>query len=103
MYWPKWIPQLTAFLTILLAAVSQVASIGSKIILEKDWIVVVSRREKDRLAKINSVLQTIDLAAFAIAPLVAGLLFEFVNYWASAIFIGGWNLVSMVLQFILLK
>ena len=96
-------PKLVASVTILLAAISQIASVGSKIILEKDWIVVVSRQDEDCLAQINSVFTTIDLAAFAIAPLIAGLLFEFVSYWASAIFICGWNLISMGLQFILLK
>ena len=101
--WPLWIPDLIASITIVLAAMNQVASIGSKIILEKDWIIVVSRTEKDRLANINSVLQTIDLTTFAIAPLVAGLIFEFISYWAVALFIGGLNLVNVVLQIILLQ
>ena len=101
--WPSWIKDLIASIVIVLASINQVASVGSKIILEKDWIIVVSRTEKDRLANINSVLQTIDLTTFAIAPLVAGLIFEFISYWAVAVFIGGLNLVNVVLQIILLK
>ena len=90
-------------ITIILADIGQIASVGSKIILEKDWIVVVSRKNDDRLAQINSVFRTIDLTTFAVAPLTAGLIFDFVNNWAAAIFIASWNLVSVIFEYILLK
>ena len=41
--WPSWIPNAAPPVTIFLAAVSQLASVGSKIVVEKDWIVVISR------------------------------------------------------------
>ena len=101
--WPTWIPTLVPIVTIILADIGQIASVGSKIILEKDWIVVVSRKNDDRLAQINAVFRTIDLTAFAVAPLTAGLIFDFINNWSAAIFIASWNLISVIFEYILLK
>ncbi len=39
---PSWIGEAIPVVTIVLAAVAQVASVGSKIVVEKDWIVVIS-------------------------------------------------------------
>lgn len=41
--WPAWIPHAIAPLTIFLAAISLLASIGSRIAVEKDWIVQIAR------------------------------------------------------------
>ena len=101
--WPTWLPTLAPIITIILADIAQVASVGSKIILEKDWIVVVSRNDDDRLAQINAVFRTIDLTTLSIAPLTAGLVFDFVSNWAAAIFIAIWNLVSVIFEYLLLK
>ena len=101
-YWPTWLPTVTAIVTIILADVAQIGSIGSRIILEKDWIVVVSRKDDDRLAKINSVFTSIDLTAFLVGPLTAGLVFDFVSYWGAAVFIAVLNLVSLIFQYLLL-
>lgn len=39
---PSWVVEAIPIITIVLAAVAQVASVGSKIVVEKDWIVVIS-------------------------------------------------------------
>ena len=41
-YWPSWLPDVIPIITIFLADIAQVASVGSKIVVEKDWIVVIS-------------------------------------------------------------
>ena len=41
-HWPKWLPDIVPVITIILADIGQIASIGSKIVVEKDWIVVIS-------------------------------------------------------------
>ena len=41
-YRPNWISDVIPNLTIILAAVAEIASVGSKIVVEKDWIVVIS-------------------------------------------------------------
>ena len=75
-YWPSWIPDAVPIVTIILAAISQLASVGSKIVVEKDWIVVIADSNDDRLAQINAVFRTIDLTALTLSPLSAGLVFD---------------------------
>ena len=41
-HWPSWIPEAVPILTIFLATIAQLASVGSEIVVEKDWIVVIS-------------------------------------------------------------
>ena len=41
-YRPDWIPDVIPIVTIILAAVAEIASVGSRIVVEKDWIVVIS-------------------------------------------------------------
>ena len=62
-------------LAIVLASVGRLASSGVNIIIQKDWIVVVAGGDTDRLAAMNSILRTIELTTYAIAPAVAGCLF----------------------------
>lgn len=40
--WPSWLPDAIPVITIILADIAQIASVGSKIVVEKDWIVVIS-------------------------------------------------------------
>ena len=41
-HWPTWIPELVSIVTIFLAALAQLASVGIEIVVEKDWIVVIA-------------------------------------------------------------
>ena len=96
-------PTAVPIITIILADIAHLASVGSKIIMEKDWIIVVSKNDDDCLAQINSVFRTIHLTTLSIAPLAAGLIFDFINTWAAAIFISSWNIVSVIFEYLLLK
>ena len=51
----------------------------------------------------NAVFRTIDLVALSLAPLSAGLVFDFVSNAGAAYFIAGWNLTSVVFEYWLLK
>ena len=51
----------------------------------------------------NAVFRTIDLATLSLAPLSAGLVFDFVSTSAAAYFIAAWNLVSVIFEYLLLK
>ena len=46
---------------ITLATFANLASVGSKIVLEKDWTVVVAMDDPEQLASMNAVFRTIDL------------------------------------------
>ena len=92
---------IVAVAIILINCVAYLASVGSKIVVEKDWIVVIAGEDRNRLANINSVFRTIDLTCLILAPLLAGVLFD-VSLKFTAIFIGGWNLVSVIFEYLLL-
>jgi len=97
-----WVPHLVAVLAILMALVSSLASNGSKIVVEKDWIVEISAGDNNKLARLNSIFRTIDLVCLSVTPALAGLLFSIAGYSITAIVIGVWNVVSVVLEYLLL-
>ena len=47
---------------IALATLANLASVGSTIVMEKDWIVFVAMDDPERLASMNAVFRTLDLA-----------------------------------------
>ena len=55
------------------------------------------------MAKINSVFRTIDLATMSLAPLSAGVIFNFFGNSAAAYFIATWNVISVFFEYFLLK
>ena len=50
---------LVSLAAILLAALARLASCGTSIIIQKDWVVVVAGGDTELLATINSILRTI--------------------------------------------
>ena len=62
-----------------------------------------TRGNNDRLAQINSVFRTIDLATMSLAPLSAGFIFNFIGNSAAAYFIAAWNVISVFFEYLLLK
>ena len=78
------------------------ASVGCKITIEKDWIVVVSAGSDERLATMNAVFRTIDLTCQVVAPMAAGFVFDFASTEVAALAIAGWNVASVTLEFYLL-
>ena len=61
------------------------------------------RDNDDRLAKVNAVFRTIDLATLTFAPLSFGLIFDFISNSAAAYFIAAWNIISLILEYWILK
>ena len=76
---------------------------GTVILIQRDWIVVIANGDKDNLAKMNSVLRTIELTTYMVAPIVVGQLFHFAGYIFTGFFIAGWNVVSVALEYLLLN
>merc|ERR1719309_1402462 len=62
--------------SIFLASVGRLASTGTNIIIQKDWIVVIAAGDNDRLATMNSILRTIELTTYMLAPGAAGLFWK---------------------------
>ena len=70
--WPAVLLDALPIVAILLAVISNLATVGYQIAVEKDWIVVISGDDNDVLAKMNSVFRTIDLLCLLVAPSLAG-------------------------------
>ena len=68
--WPEILVTLTPVLVIVLAVLADLASVGSRIAVEKDWIVVISSNDNDQLANLNSVFRTIDLLCLLVSVLL---------------------------------
>jgi len=93
---------IVSVLAILLASIARLASSGVNIIIQKDWIVVIANNNNDKLARMNSVLRTIELTTYMLAPAAGGLLLDYIGYIGTGIFIAVWNIVSVFLEFTLL-
>ena len=82
-----------------------------QVIFELSWQKNVScgfnygifRDNDDRLATINAVFKTIDLTTLTLAPLSAGLVFDLISNSAAAYFIAGWNMISVIFEYLLLE
>lgn len=98
----SWVPWVVSVVVILIGTLANLASVGSKIVVEKDWIVVIAGGDNNKLAQMNSVFRTLDLSCLILAPILAGMLFDYVSYSFTALFIAGWNLVSVCLEYALL-
>merc|ERR550517_1809464 len=94
---------IVSVLAITLAAVARLASCGTNIIIQKDWIVVIAGGDNDKLATMNSILRTIELTTYAIAPAVAGCLFTLLGFGLTGLVIAAWNGVSVCLEYCLLS
>ena len=86
------------------------AFVGENINLFNPYIIIFFvllfsyfRDNDDRLAKVNAVFRTIDLATLSLAPLSAGLIFDFISNSAAAYFIAAWNMTSVIFEYWLLK
>merc|ERR1711973_343816 len=88
--------------SIILASIARLASSGVNIIIQKDWIVVIAENDTDRLAKMNSILRTIELTTYMLAPAAAGQLFTYLGFVLTGVFIAAWNVVSVCLEYLLL-
>jgi len=104
----SWVTPVMAAVSIGLGLVSNLASAGSKIVVEKDWIVVIAGDDEDKLASLNSIYRTIDLVCLTAAPSLAGILFTYSSsdtynsYVITAIVIGAWNVCSVIFEYLLL-
>merc|ERR1719431_1019605 len=97
-----WVTVAVSVGAIILASVARLASSGTNIIIQKDWIVVIAAGDTDRLAKMNSILRTIELTTYMLAPAAAGQLFTYLGFVLTGVFIAAWNVVSVCLEYLLL-
>jgi len=97
-----WWVLLVSVIAIILASVARLASSGVNIIIQKDWIVIIADHDNDKLAKMNSILRTIELTTYMLAPAAGGFLFSYIGDRGTGIFIAAWNILSVCLEYLLL-
>jgi len=95
-------PLLFAGIVIALAVISELAALGNKIVVERDWVLQISPTE-DALAKMNMIFQTIDLGCKTMAPIFVGLMIELTGLTITAITLAVWNIVSAIIEYILMS
>lgn len=105
-------------------AIADVAQSGEKVALEKDWVVVLARGDKDELAgacppsagaktsrppadagpaAMNSTMKLIDLVCKISAPTAAGLIITFASSTAAAIYVGAAALLFVSAEYVVLR
>lgn len=87
---------------ILFGALANLAGVGEKICVSKDWLVVVCKGDRDLLATTNALIRRIDLSVKVLAPICVGFLMSVVSSWAGLLFICIWNIITMFAEYFLL-
>ena len=99
---PAFWNTVTVTVVIAFSSASKLASTGTTIVVQKDWLVVICDGDLDRLAAMNSVLRTVGLTTFILAPVAAGQLFSLAGYVWTGVAVAAWNLASVGLEYTLL-
>ncbi|KAM0028154.1 putative ferroportin-1, MFS transporter superfamily [Helianthus debilis subsp. tardiflorus] len=95
---------LLAVLTNLSGAVAVLSTLAGTILIEREWVVVISEgNSSNLLTKLNSTIRRIDLISNLFAPVVTGFIISFVSIVASAVSLAIWNILSAFLQYWLLN
>jgi len=98
-----WAVTAVSVAAILLASLARLASTGTNIIIQKDWVVVIAAGDADRLARMNSILRTIELTTYMLAPAAVGQLFTFAGLGLTGVVLAGWNVASVCVEYLLLS
>ncbi|XP_023680024.1 ferroportin [Paramormyrops kingsleyae] len=98
-----WLTVFCYTLVIILADVANLANTALTIAIQRDWIVVITGCNRARLAEVNATMRRIDQVTNILAPLAVGQVMTLASNVAGCGFILGWNLVSLMVEFILLS
>nr|XP_045601308.1 solute carrier family 40 member 1-like isoform X1 [Procambarus clarkii]XP_045601309.1 solute carrier family 40 member 1-like isoform X1 [Procambarus clarkii] len=100
--WDGWSLIVAEGFVILTACLACIGSLGSKLSIEKDWIIVICGKDKNELAKVNSVLRTVDLSTEVLAPIIVGVIMTAFGMAVGGIAIASWNVGSLFVEYGLL-
>ncbi|KAG9345131.1 hypothetical protein JZ751_009674 [Albula glossodonta] len=83
--------------------VANLASTALTIAIQRDWIVVITGYNRGHLAGMNATMRRIDQVTNILAPLAVGQVMTLASNVVGCGFILGWNLVSLIVEFIFLS
>jgi len=95
-------PILIGTIVISLAVLAELAALGDRIVIERDWVVAIARTE-DELARMNVIFQSIDLGCETVATVFVGMLIDLVGLASTAVILTCWNMISACCEYYLLS
>ncbi|XP_041102705.1 solute carrier family 40 member 1 [Polyodon spathula] len=101
--WDGWLTVVCYTVVIILADVANLASTALTIAIQRDWIVVITGYNRGHLAEMNATMRRIDQVTNILAPLAVGQVMTLASNVVGCGFILGWNLVSLIVEFIFLS
>ncbi|XP_052473649.1 solute carrier family 40 member 1-like [Carassius gibelio] len=101
--WDGWLTVVCYMVVIVLANVANLASTALTIAIQRDWIVVITGYNRGHLAGMNATMRRIDQVTNILAPLAVGQVMTLSSNVVGCGFILGWNLVSLIVEFIFLS
>ncbi|XP_038883885.1 solute carrier family 40 member 2-like isoform X2 [Benincasa hispida] len=91
---------LLVILTNIAGAVAVLSSLAGTILIEREWVVVISERHPPEvLTNINSTMRRIDLVCKLLSPVISGFIISFISLKASAVTLAVWNIISVWLEY----
>ncbi|KAK9728370.1 hypothetical protein K7432_001158 [Basidiobolus ranarum] len=87
---------------LVLGMVLKVMLMASNISIEKDWVVIIANKDEQLLTQLNTSMRRIDLICKLVAPLLVACLTTVGTTIFAVIFIGIWNIISLVLEYALI-
>ncbi|ORX92577.1 hypothetical protein K493DRAFT_225311, partial [Basidiobolus meristosporus CBS 931.73] len=87
---------------LVLGMVLKVMLMATNIAVEKDWVVIIANKDEELLTQLNTSMRRIDLICKLVAPLLVACLTAVGTTIFAVIFIGVWNVISMVLEYVLI-
>ncbi|XP_072009895.1 ferroportin-like isoform X2 [Engystomops pustulosus] len=101
--WHGWFTVFCYGVVIILADLANLASTALTITIQKDWIVVITGDNRSQLAGMNATVRRMDQVINIFAPLSVGQVMTWASNVVGCGFILGWNLVSLLVEFIFLS
>ncbi|XP_031739572.1 solute carrier family 40 member 1 isoform X3 [Cucumis sativus] len=101
-FWPDGVLGfiLLVILTNIAGAVGALSSLAGTILVEREWVVVISERHPPEvLTNINSTMRRIDLVCKLLSPVISGFIISFISLKASAMTLAVWNIISVWLEY----
>ncbi|KAK3109153.1 hypothetical protein FSP39_024150 [Pinctada imbricata] len=83
---------------IVIGVISNLANIARRIAVERDWVVEICERKKNRLAAMTATMRAIDLIAQVLTPLIIGQVIDVTEIGYGAVLVAGWNLFAIFIE-----
>ncbi|XP_078395000.1 ferroportin [Cetorhinus maximus] len=101
--WDGWLTVVCYMVVISLADAANLASTALTIAIQRDWIIVITGCNRDGLADVNAVMRRIDQVVNVLAAMTVGQIMYSASNVIGCVFILGWTLVSLLVEFICLS